>query len=288
MHHGLQPQVFRLQPLVSRLQPHAGQLCPGCSPGVQAAAPCSPLQPPVSRQQPPCVQVHDALLLVKDGYDAKCEERRRRKQQAEETECTFKPATNERVNERAKVVARVTQPMPPPKEERKTTLEKEVADHCTFKPATNDYRGSSVHRTHCAFSPETLAGLRAAPHKRELGYSYAPSEAVHDSSRRSSRAPSVRGETSPYEPPVPPVPPVPLMQSGLQSLESPAAQALLARTELAAESESESALLAEIGVDVALPAFRQTEDGPQKPLSAQQLEAQFYADLAAELRDVDF
>ena len=190
----------------------------------------------------------------------------------------------------------MTQPAPPPKEGRpgQTTLEKEVADHCTFKPATNDYRGSSVHRTDCAFSPTTLAGLRAVGnHKRELGYmnSHASSAVdIGSSSRRSSRAPSARGEMSPYVPPVPPVPP---MQSGLQSLESPAAQALLARSEsqkgLAAESESESALLAEIGVDAAPPTFRPAEEGaPSKPLSAQQLEAQFYADLAAELRDVDF
>ena len=262
MHRGLQPRVPRLQPGAPRLQPLRAQ-------------------------------VHDALLLVKDGYDAKCEERRRRKQQAEEAACTFKPATNERVNERARVVARVTQPAPPPKEDRQTTLEKEVADHCTFKPATNDYRGgASVSRTDSAFSPTTLAGLRAVGnHKRELGYSHASSEAVLGaSSRRSSRAPSARGEMSPYVPPVPPVPP---MQSGLQSLESPAAQALLARSEsqkgLAAESESESALLAEIGVDAAPPTFRPAEEGaPSKPLSAQQLEAQFYADLAAELRDVDF
>ena len=65
------------------------------------------------------LEVHEALVLVKDGYEAKCEERRRQKQQAEEAECTFKPATNERANE--KVVARVTQP-PPPKEGRQTTL----------------------------------------------------------------------------------------------------------------------------------------------------------------------
>ena len=89
--------------------------------------------------------MHDALLLVKDGYEAKCEERRRQKQQAEEAECTFKPATNERANE--KVVARVTQP-PLPKEGRQTTLDREVAEHCTFKPATNDYRGGlSASRT---------------------------------------------------------------------------------------------------------------------------------------------
>jgi hypothetical protein len=190
------------------------------------------------------------------------------------------------------VVARVSQ-APPPKEDRQTTLEKEVADHCTFKPATNDYRGGSgVSRTDSAFSPTTLAGLRAVGnHKRELGYSHASSEAaLGASSRRSSRAPSARGEMSPYVPPVPPVPP---MQSGLQSLESPAAQALLARSEslkgLAAENESESAQLAEIGVDAAPPTFRPAEEGaPSKPLSAQQLEAQFYADLAAELRDVDF
>ena len=91
------------------------------------------------------LEVHEALLLVKDGYEAKCEERRRQKQQAEEAECTFKPATNERANE--KVVARVTQP-PPPKEGRQTTLDREVAEHCTFKPATNDYRGGlSASRT---------------------------------------------------------------------------------------------------------------------------------------------
>ena len=208
------------------------------------------------------------------------------------------------------MVARVTQPAPPPKEGRpgQTTLEKEVADHCTFKPATNAYRGSSVHRTDCAFSPTTLAGLRAVGnHKRELGYmnSHASSAVdIGSSSRRSSRAPSARGEMSPYVPPVPPVPP---MQSGLQSLESPSAQALLGRSERlkgerdgpgspsrAAEDESESALLAEIGVeigvDAAPPTFRPAEEGgaPSKPLSAQQLEAQFYADLAAELRDVDF
>ena len=56
------------------------------------------------------------------------------------------------------------------------------------------------------------------------------------------------------------------------------------------QAREESALLAEIGVaDTAPPAFRGAEEGaPAEPLSAQQLEAQFYADLAAELRDVDF
>ena len=56
------------------------------------------------------------------------------------------------------------------------------------------------------------------------------------------------------------------------------------------QAREESALLAEIGVaDAAPPAFRGAEEGPPaEPLSAQQLEAQFYADLAAELRDVDF
>ena len=57
-----------------------------------------------------------------------------------------------------------------------------------------------------------------------------------------------------------------------------------------AEAEGESALLAEIGVEVS-PSRAVLPTGSaiaQRPLSAQQLEAQFYADLAAELRDVDF
>ena len=44
-----------------------------------------------------------------------------------------------------------------------------------------------------------------------------------------------------------------------------------------------------LGGGISTPTFRPAEEGaPSKPLSAQQLEAQFYADLAAELRDVDF
>ena len=52
----------------------------------QAATPCAQAAPPCAQAATPRAQVHDALLLVKDGYDAKCEERRRCKQQAEEAD----------------------------------------------------------------------------------------------------------------------------------------------------------------------------------------------------------
>jgi hypothetical protein len=201
--------------------------------------------------------VHEALQLSKADYDAKCEARRRRKQQAEQEACTFEPKTNGRVKVAGGWVepaARVTQPAPP-KPPRMTTLDKEVEAFCTFKPATNAYPGSS-HRIDCTLSPQPDSIRRSNSYSlahslsREHSFrtSQPPSEAAADS-RQSSRAASVLGDAPP--------PP--------------------AAAELGVELQSESALLAEIGVDASA-----------APLNAQQLEAKFYADLAAELREVDF
>lgn len=234
------------------------------------------------------VAVHDALRQSREAYEAKCEAARKAKEQQEVDACTFKPAGQTAKARHA--ASRLLEPPSNKKEGKLTSEEKEVYEHCTFRPATNTNFSGSTHRIDC--SPPLAGSLsdlgrhlagselrRSASYTQraracseagsEAGGSMAGSvasgvsyNAQNGSFRRGYAAANGGGGEQPAAP-------------AMSAAEADAAAELQA-AEGAAEA---AALMAQLGGEV---------EAMAEPLSAQQLEAKFYADLAAELRDADF
>ena len=247
------------------------------------------------------------MQASREAYEAKCEAARKAKAQAEVDACTFKPAG---ITAKARHAAsRILDPPPSSLSNaaagggtgggtKLTSLDKELYEHCTFRPATNTHFSSGsksvTHRIDC--SPPLgsslsdlgrhLAGSelrRSASYTQraracseagsEAGGSMAGSVAslagVSYNAQNGSFRRGYAAANNVAEPPPPP--PQPTMSAA----EADAAAELQAAEGAAAAA----ALMAEMGGEV---------EAMAEPLNAQQLEAKFYADLAAELRDADF